>query len=146
MTYLASQKESVENLRKKFLKTLGDNYIVETNTEVSSFYGKSFMFDIVIFKNNKVVAGILVKQIFLSVRLICKPDQYINLFKDAGLRCGILYFGKDDEFYLWTDGKWGYQKFDFDVIVNSLKDIRPVGNPILIDELAVEILSLLPDK
>lgn len=146
MTYLASQKESVEKLRKKFLKTLGDNYIVETNTEVSSFYGKSFMFDIVIFKNNKVVAGILVKQIFLSVRLICKSDQYINVFKDAGLRCGILYFGKDDEFYLWTDGKWGYQKFDFDGIVNSLKDNRPVGDPILIDELAVEILSLLPDK
>lgn len=40
MTYLASQKECVEKLRKKFLKTLGDNYIVETNTEVSSFYGK----------------------------------------------------------------------------------------------------------
>lgn len=50
MTYLASQKECVEKLREKFLKTLGDNYIVETNTEVSSFYGKSFMFDIVIFK------------------------------------------------------------------------------------------------
>ena len=146
MTYLASQKESVEKLRKKFLKTLGDNYIVETNTEVSSFYGKSFVFDIVIFKNNKVVAGILVKNFCLSVRLICKPDQYINVFKDAGLRCGILYLGKDDEFYLWTDGNWRYQNIDFDGIVNSLKDNRPVGEPILIDDLAVEILSLLPDK
>lgn len=58
MTYLASQKECVEKLRKKFLKTLGDNYIVETNTEVSSFYGKSFMFDIVIFKNESALINV----------------------------------------------------------------------------------------
>ena len=148
MSILIPETEDIEKLQKRFSEALGDDYQVEMYTEVSSsfFFSKKNVFDLVIFRNNIPFVGIEYKGIASSIHIGLKPEWFYSKFQDVNLKYGIYYFGKENQFYLWTKGEYRFQVFDFASIINAIKQDVPVGERLCVDELAVEILECLPDS
>lgn len=148
MSIIIPDTEDIEKLQKRFSDVLGDEYQVEMYTEVSSsfFFSKKNVFDLVIFRDNIPFVGIEYKGIARSIHIELKPEWFYSKFQEVNLKYGIYYFGKENQFYLWTKGEYRFQVFDFASIINAIKQDVPVGERLCIDELAVEILGCLPDS
>lgn len=148
MSLIIPKKEDVEKLQKKFADALGEDYKVEMNTEVSFsfFFSKKNVFDLVIFKNEIPLVGIEYKDIARSIHIGLKPEWFYRKFEEVNLKYGICYFGRENQFYLWSRGKYSFQVFDFSSVVNAIRHDVPVGERLCINELAMDILGCLPDR
>lgn len=102
-------------------------------------------FDVVIFSDNKPYAAIEYKSSAYSINLDYRFDWLTQGFRNAGLKFGIYYFGKDDEFYLYKKGKYRFTKMSFKGVISALKSGMSVGEKPLVDDVATEILSCMPD-
>ncbi|MBQ3244006.1 MAG: DUF2971 domain-containing protein [Bacteroidaceae bacterium] len=137
--------ERKESLAKKIQETLGADYEVDVNVEVSSMAGLvKELFDIVIFHKKLVIAVLDYRYGFASFNIPQNAEIYQNRFKKVGVKCGIIYFGRGDKFYIWNKGVLGFQTLDFSNLVVAIKEKRNFGLRPLIDEIAFEILSCKP--
>lgn len=148
MSLIIPKTEDIEKLQKQFSEALGDDYQVEMYTEVSSssfFLTKKNVFDLVIFKNNIPFVGVEYKDVASSIHIRLKPEWFYSKFQEVNLKYGIYYFGKENQFYLWSEGKYSFQVFDFASVINAINRDAPIGERLCVDELAVEILGCMPD-
>ena len=138
--------EDLNELKEKIQSRLNSDYEVCINVVVTAAVGifkYSDNFDIVIFYKGEAIVAIEYKSRFQSLVLIRYPDHFIEKFKKVGLRCGVVYFGKNNEFNVWHKEYYKFVKLDFDSLITSILENRHFGERPLIDEVTTEVLSCI---
>ena len=147
MSLVNPTTEDIERLQKQLSKALGNEYQVEMDTAVSSpYFNIKNVFDLVIFRNDIPFVGIEYKSVLSSIQIELRPTFFYRRFQESNLKYGICTSGKENHFYLWKRGEFGFQESDFASIINAIKQDLPLGERLNINDFAVEILGLLPDS
>ena len=139
--------EEKEELAGKFRSALGADYEVDINTVVSSTVDVvKETFDIVIFHKKEVVAALNYREQIASIRFNLNQYADQKRFEKMGIKCGIMYFGENDKFYICCKGKSGFQVLDFNNLVTAIVGERNFGERPLVDDIAVDVLSCRPEE
>lgn len=147
MSLLQPERDDIQKLRIKLSEALGNQFHVEMDSVVEGSVPFIMVrFDIVILNGECPVAALEYKSIAYSVRVNIRPDWLTERFKKVGIKYGILFFGCDDEFFLYSKGKYGLTKMSFESIVYAIKGDHAFGEIPLVDDVATEILSCMPEE
>ena len=141
--------EEKEELAGEFRSALGVDYEVDINTAVSSTMDVvKEIFDIVIFHKKEVIAALNYREQIASMRfsLNQNADTEQKRFEKVGIKCGIMYFGEKNKFYICCKGKTGFQVLDFNNLIIAIVGERNFGERPLIDNLAAEVLGCKPEE
>lgn len=147
MSVLQPELEDVQKLLMHFRTELGGHFQVEMNVAVEGILPIfKERFDIVIQKDGNPLAVLEYKSIVFSVQVNVHPEWLIERFKKVGIQFGILYFGRKEEFFLYNKGKYGLTKMSFESIISAIQSNHAFGLKPLVDDVAAEILSCMPDE
>lgn len=147
MSLLQPDKEDIQKLQIQLGSALGNQFQVEMDAVVEGFLPIiKERFDIVILKDGCPLVSIEYKSIAQLSSVNINPDWLIERFKMVGIKYGILFFGREDEFYLYSKGKYGLTKMSFKSIISAIQSSNALGVVPLVDEVAAEILSCMPEE
>lgn len=146
MSFLQPDEQDLQNLHKLLIEGLGTHYQVEQSLAVEGclpFIKETF--DYVILKDAEPLAAIEYKSFAYSIQLHTHEEWLFDKFKKVGIQFGVLYFGRRDEFYLYKKGKYHFTKLSQNGLMAALKNGNGIGEIPLVDDVATEILSCLPE-
>lgn len=147
MSILQPDKKDFQNLQEQLGTSLGNQFQVEMDTIVEGVLPVfKERFSIVILKDGCPFAALEYKSIAHSVQVLIHPDWLIERFKKVGIKYGILFFGRQDEFYLYSKDKYGLPKMSFEGIVSAIQGDHAFGVIPLVNDVATEILACMPDE
>lgn len=147
MSFLKPEQRDFLKLQTQLTEALGKQYQVEMESVVEGFLPIiKERFDLVILKDEEPIAALLYMSFFHSLDLLHRQDWHTERFKKIGIKQGILFFGKEDEFHLFTKGKYGLTKLTFTGLVAAIKGGSPFGEKPLIHDVASEVLSCIPEE
>lgn len=130
MSLLKPTHTDIQNLQEQLSEALGQQFQVETETVVEGILPViKERFDIVIIYDGQPLAAIEYKSIAREIHLHTHPDWLLEKFIKVGIHYSILYFGKEDEFYVKIRDKHGVVKYTFDGLVAALLTNKSFGKP-----------------
>ena len=146
MSLLKPDYQDFQNLQKQLIEALGPQFQVELESVIEGLPFIKERFDLVILKDGEPVAALNYMSLFQSVDLHNRQDWYTKRFKNVGIKKGILFFGKNDEFHLYSKGKSGLTSLSFNGLIAAIKGDNSFGDKPLIDDVATDILSCMPEE
>lgn len=146
MFVLAPEHSDIQKLREQLAAALGQQFQVEIESVVEGVLPIiKERFDLVILKEGVPVAVLDYKSYLYSIDFHHEKNRYIDRFKKVNIKHGILFFGKDDEFHLYSKGIYGLTKLTFAGLIAAIKGGTSFGEKPLIDDVKTVVLSCMPD-
>lgn len=147
MSFLKPEQKDFQKLQEQLTEALGKQFQVEMESVVEGFLPIiKERFDLLILKDDEPIAALLYMSFIHSIDLLHRQNWLTERFKKIGIKQGILFFGKEDEFHLFTKGKYGLTKLTFTGLVAAIKGGNSFGEKPLIDDVATEVLSCMPEE
>ena len=147
MSLLKPDYQDFQKLQKQLTEAFGQQFQVELESVIEGFLPIiKDKFDLVILKDGEPVAALIYMSRVCSLNLHYMQDRYIDRFKKVGITKGILFFGDHDKFHLYQKEVGGLTELTFKGLVAAIKGDNSFGDKPLIDDVATEILSCMPEE